>query len=234
MVRMRDQSGQMKEATEVNINGGGELDVTAGNSTSSITAKLTMEGGGKLPPQLQLALRDRKGTFVFTEVDAKGEAKFSGVTAGPYDVTGISTTKPYAVVRMTSEAGTVAGHRLNVPAGASLNLALTLVGGSVSVEGFAKRAGKGVSGAMIVLVPKNPDLDHDRLRRDQSDLDGSFVLHNVIPGSYSVVAIEDGWALDWAQSAVLARYLQHAQPIEVGDSASAQMHLADAVVVQPK
>jgi hypothetical protein len=108
------------------------------------------------------------------------------------------------------------------------------VGGSVTVEGFAKRAGKGTSGAMIVMVPKNPEANHDRFRRDQSDLDGSFSLPNVIPGSYTIIAIEDGWDLDWSEAGVLAPYLKHGQTIEVGDRSPTTMRLANAVEVQAK
>ena len=31
------------------------------------------------------------------------------------------------------------------------------------------------------------------IRRDQSDSDGSFALRDVVPGQYTVVAIQDGW-----------------------------------------
>ncbi|MGA2203247.1 MAG: hypothetical protein ABSG40_14905 [Terriglobales bacterium] len=138
------------------------------------------------------------------------------------------------MVRIASEAGTISGHSLNVPPGASLTIALSLVGGSVIVEGFAKRAGKGVSGAMIVLVPKNPEANRDRLRRDESDLDGSFSLPNVIPGSSTIIAIDDGSDLDWAEPAVLAGYLKKGQTFEVGDRSQTPMHLAGAVEVQAK
>ena len=123
----------------------------------------------------------------------------------------------YSVVGIASDAGTISGHSLNVPPGASLTIALSLVGGSVTVEGFAKRAGKGISGAMVVLVPKNPEANRDRIRRDESDSDGSFSLPNVIPGSYTIIAIENGWDLDWAEPGVLSGYLKNGQTLEVGD-----------------
>jgi hypothetical protein len=87
---------------------------------------------------------------------------------------------------------------------------------------------------MIVLVPKNAEGDYDRFRRDESDLDGSFLLKDVIPGSYTVIAIENGWDLEWAEPAVVAQYLKRGQTIEVGNGAKAAMHLADAVEVQAK
>ena len=233
-VRMRDSSGQLQEPTEVNLTSGGELDVSSGRSTSKIKATVQIEGEPSLPSQLQIALRNSKGRVDATEVDAKGEANFADVIPGKYDVVAGSATNWYSVVRIASEAETISGHTLNVPPGASLTVALTLVGGSVTVEGFAKRAGKRVSGAMIVLVPKNPEANHDRFRRDQSDLDGSFSLPSVVPGAYTIIAIESGWDLDWSEPAVLAQYLRHGQTIEVGNRLPKLMHLADAVEVQAK
>ena len=233
-VRMRDSSGHLQEPTEVNLNSGGELDVSSGRSMSKIKATVQIEGAASLPSQLQIGLRNSKGRVDAAQVDAKGEANFAEVIPGNYDVVAGSATNRYSVVRIASEAGTISGHALNVPPGASLTVALSLVGGSVTVEGFAKRAGKGASGAMIVLVPKNPEANHDRFRRDQSDLDGSFSLPNVIPGSYSIIAIENGWDLDWSEPAVLAQYLKHGQTLEVGDRSPTPMRLASAVEVQAK
>jgi hypothetical protein len=87
---------------------------------------------------------------------------------------------------------------------------------------------------MIVLVPKNPDVNHDLFRRDQSDLDGTFVFHGVVPGSYTILAIENGWDLDWSQPGVIAAYRKHGQTIEVGDQVRQPLNLADAVEVQSK
>lgn len=233
-VRMPGSNGQWKEPTEVNLESGGEFDVSSGRSTSQIKLAVQIEGAATLPAQLQVILRPNKGKTDYGQmVDAKGTADFSDVIAGTYDILAASSTQRYSVVRIASEAGIISGHSLNVPAGASLTIALSLVGGSVTVEGFAKRDGKAVSGAMIVLVPKNAEADRDRFRRDESDLDGSFSLSGVIPGSYTVVAIEDGWDLEWSTPAVLARYLKRGQTIEVGNQPTA-MRLGDAVVVQAK
>jgi hypothetical protein len=224
----------MKEPTEVNLSGGNELDVSTGNSTSRIKAVVQIDGAATLPSPLQVALRNRKGRTNAAQVDGKGEAVFADVIPGNYEIVANSTTQPYSIVRIVSDAGTVNGHALTVPAGAQLNLVLKLVGSSVTVEGFAKRAGKATAGAMIVLVPKNPEENLDRFRRDQSDLDGSFSLPNVIPGSYTIIAIDDGWDLDWSQPALLAVYLGRGQPVESGDRSPTTVHLADAVEVQAK
>jgi hypothetical protein len=234
MMRMPDANGQLKEPTEVNLNGGGELDVSAGRPTSAVKAAVQVEGATSLPSQLRIVLRPSKGRMSFAVVDEKGVADFSDIPGGKYDVLAMSPTQRFSVTRMASETGIIPGHALNVPAGASLTIAVWLVGGSANVEGFAKREGTAVSGAMIVLVPKDAEENRDRFRRDESDLDGSFSLRNVIPGSYTVVAVENGWDLEWAEPAVLAQYLKRGQSLEVGNRMAGAMHLAEAVEVQAK
>ena len=87
---------------------------------------------------------------------------------------------------------------------------------------------------MIVLVPNNPDADPELFRRDQSDLDGSFALQQVIPGTYTLMAIENGWDLDWAKPAVLAGYRRHGQRIIVGESGRGTLRVTTPVEVQPR
>src|ERR1035438_1115351 len=78
------------------------------------------------------------------------------------------------------------------------------------------------------------DANRDCFRRDQSDLDGGFSLRNVVPGTYTIVAIEDGWDLDWAEPAALTGYFKQGQTIEVGSRSQTAMRLADALEVQAK
>lgn len=234
-VRAPDSNGQMqKEAAEINLSDSGELHVSASSPTSKIKATVQIEGAATVPPDLVIGLLNSKRKEGIAQVDSKGEANFSEVIAGNYDVVASSSTQPYSVVRITSEAGSVSGHALNVSPGASFTIALSLVAGSVTVEGFAKQSGKAAAGAMIVLVPKNPEANRDRFRRDQSDLDGSFALPGVIPGSYTIIAIENGWDLDWAEPAVVGRYLKHGRTIEISGRSQTPVHMQEAVEVQAK
>jgi hypothetical protein len=108
------------------------------------------------------------------------------------------------------------------------------------ITGFARRedhgasAGKGVSGVMVVLVPKEMAAMEGMARRDQSDSDGSFSLRNVVPGAYTLVAIEDGWTLDWAQPEVMARYLPGGLAVTVPDNAGGLLPLSGPVPVQSR
>jgi len=91
-----------------------------------------------------------------------------------------------------------------------------------------------LAGAMVVLVPENPELDRALFRRDQSDLDGTFLLRNVVPGSYTLLAIENGWDLDWSHPVVIAAYLKHGRKIEVGNQTGRPMNIAEPIEVQSK
>jgi len=53
------------------------------------------------------------------------------------------------------------------------------------------------------------------VRRDQSDSDGTFTLAGAIPGKYTVVAIENGWDLEWLNPDVIKPYLGQGTPLEV-------------------
>ena len=83
------------------------------------------------------------------------------------------------------------------------------------MTGTATREGEGFAGAMIVLVPQDPKNNLPLFRRDQSDSDGTFTLANVVPGQYSIVAIANGWDLEWANPTALQPYLKNPQAVQV-------------------
>ncbi len=224
------------EANEVDITTNGqELDMSTAQRASMVKATIQILGEATLPPQIEVALRNSKMRIVaWQEMDTKGEVTFQDLAPGKYDVLAGSRPKAYSVMRMSSESGVIPGHTLNVTAGASMAITLSLVGGTVNVEGFARRAGKATSGAMVVLVPKNPESNRELFRRDQSDQDGSFLLRSVIPGSYTIVAIENGWDLDWSRPGVIEHYAQHGQTITVSDQTQTTMHLTDSIEVQSR
>jgi hypothetical protein len=228
-----EASGEMKELADSNLSSG-ELDLSSAKSTSKITAKVQIDGTPKILAPFQVAMRAGNGRPMVSQVDAKGEANFANVGAGKYDFAAWSDTQRYSITRIATEDGLIPGRSLDVSPGANLNITLSLLGGSVTVEGYAKRGGKAAAGVMIVLVPKTPEANRDRFRRDQSDLDGSFSLPNVIPGEYSIVAIDDGWDLDWAEPSVIAAYVPKGQSVAVRFPTAGTMSLTDAVKVQSK
>ena len=230
------EAGRGAEANEVDITTNGqELDMSTAQRASTVKATIQILGEETLPPQIEVALRNRTMRIVaWQEMDTKGEVVFQDLAPGKYDVLAGSRPKAYSVARMSSESGVIAGHTLNVTAGASMAITLSLVGGTVNVEGFARRAGKATSGAMVVLLPRNPESNRELFRRDQSDQDGSFLLRSVIPGSYTIVAIENGWDLDWSRPGVIEHYAKQGQTITVTGQTQTTMHLTDQIEVQSR
>ena len=229
-------TGQGDEDSEIDITTNGqELDTSKAQRAATVKATIQILGEATLPPQIEVALRNSKMRLVaWQEMNAKGEVEFQNLAPGKYDVLAGSRPKAYSVVQMSFDGNLTAGHTLTVAAGASMTVALSLAGGTVNVEGFAKRAGKGTSGAMIVLVPKDPETNRELFRRDQSDQDGSFLLRSIIPGTYTIVAIENGWDLDWSRPGVIAHYAKQGQTITVTNQTQTTMHLTDPVQVQPR
>jgi hypothetical protein len=182
-----------------------------------------------------VALRSgRRQVVAWQQVDAKGEAELQQVPAGLYDVLAWNFGKPYSVDRMTVDGAQVQDHKVKVAGGSSPSISLTLIEGSVQVQGVVKGAGKGAAGAMVVLVPKDPELHRDRFRRDQSDLDGTFSLPGVVPGSYTVLAIDNGWELDWSQPVVISAYLKHGRSVEIANQSGRTVDLGEPIEVQVK
>ncbi len=214
---------------------GQELDPTKGVQASSVHAAVRLPGQEKLPRQLHILLRNSNQRVVAErEVDNQGEVEFPNVFPGKYELLARAPGAAYSVFRISSQAAEISGNVLPVTAGSSLSIAITLVGSIVRVEGFAKRNGQPVPGAMVVLVPKTPESNRDLFRRDQSDLDGSFSLRDVIPGSYTVCGIENGWDLDWGKRAVMTSYCKHGRQLTVPDRAPASMQLESPVEVEPR
>jgi len=211
-----------------------QVDLSRAEAAPAFKATLQVEGQTTIPPHLGVFLRNSKLRAVdFQEVNAKGEVEFHGLTPGQYQVQIQSPDKRYSVVRISSSSGATSGQSLNVT-GAPLTVSLTLAAGDVKVEGVVRHAGKPAARAMVVLVPKNPEANHDLFRRDQSDLDGTFSLAAVVPGSYTICAIENGWDLDWARPGVIAHYCRRGKPVTVSSHATGTIHLTDTVELQPK
>jgi uncharacterized surface anchored protein len=227
--------------TQMQMNGvdltkdGEEIDTSRSEAMSTVKVLAQIPGDATPLAQLRIGLRSgHRLLSAWKPLDDKGEAELPQIPAGKYDVQVWGPPKPYSIAHMTAEGATVSGRSLTVAAGASVTLALTLVGGSAELEGTAKRVGKAFAGAMVVLVPKNPERDHDLFRRDQSDLDGTFSLHNVVPGSYTLLAIENGWDLDWSQPSVISTYLHRGRKIEVGSQPGRPITIAEGIEVQSK
>ena len=233
-VRVPGAAGNQSEIKQLDVvNDGQELDTSGAEALGAVNISARVPGENSLPPQLAVGLRFPHGTIkAWQTFDTKGEAHLQQVAPGRYEVVVWNFGKAYAIAQISSSDAEISGHSINVPEGSTVSASLTLVTGMGNITGIAKQAGRAVAGAMVVLVPKDPTLNPDLFRRDQTDLDGTFQLNSVIPGSYTIMAIQDGWDLDWSQPASIAPYMKQGQTIEILNQRSTS--LPQALEVQSK
>jgi hypothetical protein len=134
---------------------------------------------------------------------------------------------------VASGARTVAGNQISV-LDQPLNLSITVSREQNRVQGFARMNGRPASGVMVFLVPRQPAAYQALVRRDQSDSDGSFALRDVPPGEYTVIAVEEGWKLDWRYREAIARYLHGGVAVTVNDPSQAVVRLGQPVTAVPR
>ena len=213
---------------------GQEVDTSAAEAYSSVKISVQLIGGSK-PPELIAGLRSQgKHGIKGSQVDANGEVEIQQIPAGQYEVVVFARGRNYSISRVTAEGAEVSGRHVTIAAGSTASISVTATAGSIVVQGIAKRAGKPFPGAMVVLVPKDVEGNRDLFRRDQSDLDGTFSLRDVTPGKYTLVAIENGWDLDWSQPEVIEVYAKHGRAVEVTNTPGKPLRVDQPIEVVSK
>jgi hypothetical protein len=206
------QYGQQGEATRIaNVDLTSDQSVDFASATASgvdVSGKVAMISGGKLPDRttVQLVPAGNNASASPVRVGADGAFEIHSVSPGVYELQVHASGSTLAAAQMAVSGAESRGTRITVGTEPVL-IAATLATGSTTITGYAKQNGKGFGGAMILLVPSDPNASPELYRRDQSNTDGSFTLSRVIPGNYTAVAIENGWTLDWARREVMAPYL---------------------------
>ena len=214
---------------------GQELDLSIAQALSDVKMAVSIAGEGTLPHRGFVGLRSTRGVVIAVQqVDEKGQTELRQIPAGVYDVQAWNFGKAYTIDHLTVEGTRIRGHKVTIPAGSLPSISLALVPGDAQIQGVVNRAGKGVAGAMVVLVPKDPDLHQDLFRRDQSDMDGTFSLRGIVPGTYTVLAIDDGWNLNWSEPAVIAAYLKRGRTVEITSQSIQPVDRGAPIEVQSK
>src|SRR5713226_3078882 len=215
---------------DVQLAGDAEVTLNEANASGTVSGIAKLENGAALVPAPTILLRARaSGERFATQADQNGEfsLKDQTVRPGTYDV--LIQPATVAVKSLSATGAKASGRNLEITGGQDVRLKIVLSEGTGRITGFALKDGKPVDGVMIVLVPEAPEHNLVLFRRDQSDSDGSFQLPGVHPGKYTVVAIENGWELEWLTPGVLEKYLGGGEAVQV--KANAKMDVK--VKVQP-
>ena len=189
-----------------------------------IRGVVQMQGGLNLKDQASVRLWNSHSNDVLdSSISDKGELNFAteSVTPGTYSV--YAMNGPNSIVASLKATGAqVSGQTIQITGGKPVQLEIELSTTLSKITGTARRDGKPVAGAMILLVPDEAEVNLPKFRRDESDSDGTFTLIDVLPGRYRVLAIDDGWDLEWANLSLLKKRLEHAQKIDVQPNKSYQ------------
>lgn len=221
--------------TTVDVTADQSVDAGTGLQMATISGKLAMASGEALPPNTAVSLTTSDGqNGNGSIVNKDGDFELANVRPGKYRLEGWINGKRFFVAKLAASGAQVDGDQITIGSSPVMIAATVYPNPDLEVTGFAKKNDKPAPGAMIVLVPQDPADNRDLFRRDQSDSDGSFALLDVIPGKYTVVAIEDGWTLNWADPNVIAHYLGHGQPVTIAGTNRKTTALKDSVEVQPK
>lgn len=196
---------------EVDITSDTEIDASDPASGVNVTGTLRFEGP---PPtrDIRLVLR-RRGPSPPIQLQVGPKGEISSSTPVPPDTYDIFLPGLYQMNQITATGAKLDGQSIQIGS-SDVHLNIVAARSSERIQGIVEKADKPVSGAMVVLVPA--DMDRPLLyRRDESDSDGTFNLNNVTPGKYTLIAIENGWDLEWSKPEVLKPYLAAGTPLEV-------------------
>ncbi len=205
----------------------GDLEVNANDSSGFVTiaGSVLFEGAPPVPKGLAMQLSNQEtGENFGSEIRDKGQFQFEGIKPGRY-IVALQSGGGYFLRKMSATGAKLTGRTLEVGANSSVHIAATVGRGVAQVDGVALRAGQPFAGAMIVLVPRDAVNNSPLFRRDQSDSDGTFTLPNVVPGQYTVLALANGWELEWGNPAVLQPYLKGGEAVQITGDGKLQIEV---------
>jgi hypothetical protein len=145
-------------------------------------------------------------------VHPDGTFELASVLPGRYALQ-LNAAEAY-VQSVKVEGGVYKSGVLTVAKGAAMELTISAAKGLTNLNGKVVKDTQSIGGAMVLLWPQ----DSNRaafIPRDQSDSDGTFTLKAVPPGRYTLLAIDNGRGLPYADPAVIAPYLQAGRVLDL-------------------
>src|SRR5208337_3989250 len=197
----------------------GDADFNAGEASGfvSISGSVSFEGTTSVPKGSSVVLSNPStGENFAAPLSDRGQFDFKAdaVRPGRYNLL-LGGGQRFFFSKLSVTGAKLTGRTLNIGSASSVRIVGVANRGLGQVDGVALRDGQPIAGAMVVLVPHDPANNSPLVRRDQSDSDGTFTLPNVVPGNYTVIAIVNGWDLEWSNPAVLQPYLGSGEAVQI-------------------
>ncbi|HTQ96464.1 MAG TPA: carboxypeptidase regulatory-like domain-containing protein [Candidatus Acidoferrum sp.] len=202
---------------ELDLEHNGQILSARGEQLGRLNLTVKVRGEFSMPARYGVGLVDAKKNVVrFHPGVPTGIMTMRDIKPGTYGLIVFAEERVFSVARTISPAGESAGRTVIVSNGSPVDVIMEVVEGTGRVDGVVHKEGKPVAGTMVILVPKDPAANEDLIRRDQSDSDGTFSLRGVVPGDYTVVAVEGAWGMDWKKAGSLARYAEKGKTVTAG------------------
>ena len=197
----------------------GDADFNAGEASGfvSISGSVSFEGTTSVPKGSSVVLSNPStGENFAAPLSDRGQFDFKAdaVRPGRYNLL-LGGGQRFFFSKLSVTGAKLTGRTLDIASASSARIVGVATRGLGQVDGVALRDGQAFAGAMVVLVPHDPANNSPLFRRDQSDSDGTFTLPNVVPGHYTVIAIANGWDLEWSNPAVLQPYLETGEAVQM-------------------
>ena len=207
---LEGQRGRTGPASGVDITGNTTI-APEDLKTTSLSGQVTFEGAAQ-PLFLQFACGNK--TFV-GRVLKDGSFRVTGEAPDSGHCEVALTNPPGFYVKSVAARGAQpAADGFDIVKGVDNRLAVVVTKGATSqLDGVTVQDDKSFSSAMVLLLPEDPTRVL-LIRRDQSDSDGSFSLPNVLPGRYTLLAIDNGKELAYRDPAVIQPYLAQGAALE--------------------
>jgi len=212
-------SGQHEMRTiRANAADGESIDARGTGLTASVSGKVLGTDVAAAKMQANVVLIGKQGWTYSSKLEKDGLFSFPGVDADTYQVQVHASTDEY-VKEVSATGAKASAEEVTIEGTDDVQLVIRMARGHGQVKGVVKAEGKLQAGAMVLLVPASDTVSGETLgrhaRMDQSDSDGTFTLGGIFPGKYVLMAIEDGWDLDWQDPEVLRPYREKGQPLEI-------------------
>jgi len=221
-------NGMAHRSQSVQLENEAEIDVARSTSSSVVVSGvLQIEDGSPVPQPARVRLRAFAYNGVSdTAVSATGEFSFKDSPVGPgsYEIV-IIEPQGLFIRNLTSDNAKTSGRSFEIATAEDVNITIHAAKGNGRLAGVAFKKDKSAAGVMIVLAPLDLKSNPALFRRDQTDSDGSFALIVVFPARYTLMAIEDGWDLEWANPVVLQKYLAGGESVQIAPNQKKEVNV---------
>lgn len=210
---------------EVDSRSRGTMDGAALSATAKVAGRVFLPGANAARAG-SLTLTSTSATTlpgVTTRLEDDGTFNFASMQPGTYRIQVNLPPGDYYVQKVIAKEAKTSGREIVITGGNDVDLTVTLGQGPGQVTGVVQFEGKPAAGILVLLVPESGQEMEEDSRMDESDSDGTFSLGGILPGDYVLLAIKDGWDLEWSNSDVLRPYRSAGQKMSIAANRSVKV-----------